>query len=81
MSDLLAEGVQVVRSAEESLRELMQTAVREGQYDRVTVLASWAELLSRIPDDNNATSYEGPKKEMHRKTFGLAVSVGEIVDG
>ena len=56
MSDLLAEGVQVVRSAEESLRDLMQTAVREGQYDRVTVLASWAELLSRIPDEVNRSS-------------------------
>lgn len=48
MSDLLAKGAEVVRAAESSLRELIQTAVVEGQYDRVAVLARWAEQLAQI---------------------------------
>lgn len=48
MDDLLAKGVNVVRAAEASLRGLMQTAVQEGQYERVAILARWAEQLSQI---------------------------------
>jgi hypothetical protein len=54
MSDVLAEGEGVVRAAEASLRDLMQVAVRDGQYDRVAVLARWAEQLSRITGNGAA---------------------------
>lgn len=48
MVEIIAEADRVVRAAEAALCKLMQTGVREGQYDRVAVLARWAEQLSQI---------------------------------
>lgn len=48
MTDLIAKGVKAARTAEAALRDLMQTAVRDGQYESVAVLARWAEQLAQI---------------------------------
>lgn len=48
MNDVIASARAVVRTAEASLRALMQDAVSDGQYDRVAVLAGWAERLAQI---------------------------------
>lgn len=48
MCDSLTKAVEVVRKAEGELRELIQSAVDTGAYDRVAVLARWAEQLSQI---------------------------------
>lgn len=60
MNNLLAEGADVVRSAEASLRQLIQSAVNERQYDRVAVLARWAEQLAQVARNGSAHSATGP---------------------
>lgn len=53
-------ALDVVRNAEGALRELMQSAVDAGEYNRVAVLARWAEQLSQI-GVNGADSVNGAK--------------------
>jgi hypothetical protein len=52
MNDVVAKGVEVVRMAEASLRELIQTAVNDGQYDHVATLARLAEQLAQIRNND-----------------------------
>lgn len=47
MNDLLSRGAAVLQTAESSLRQLMQTAVETAQYDRLEVLARWADQIAR----------------------------------
>lgn len=52
MTDVLGKGADIVRSAESSLRELLQLAAAERQYDRAAILARWADQVSRITGSN-----------------------------
>jgi hypothetical protein len=56
MSDAIAQGVKVIQTAETALRDLMQDAVSNGQYEQVAVLARWAEQLSQLGANGSSSS-------------------------
>lgn len=67
MNDVLTSGIKAVRSAERQLRELLQQASAEGQYDRVTKLARWAEQLSQIGANGSASLDSPPQSRSSKK--------------
>ena len=73
MIDLLAEGRNVIRAAESSLRDCLKSAVTEGQYDRVAVLARWAEQLALIlANEHNGTVNTGVFAGAERGAYSRA---------
>ncbi|MEI7601600.1 MAG: hypothetical protein WCJ41_20075 [Aestuariivirga sp.] len=74
MIDALPEGRNIIHAAESSLRECMKSAVAEGRYEHVTVLARWAEQLAGIiATGRNGGANDAPRLAMARRGASLRV--------
>jgi hypothetical protein len=71
MNDSLKKAQEVVANAERALRQLIQAAVDAGEYDRVAVLARWAEQLSQI-GVNGAAAVTASSAETRRSNGAIS---------
>jgi hypothetical protein len=58
--DILAAARVVLREAEEHLRELLAEAAKNGRYEDLAVMASWAQQVAMICEENRASSELSP---------------------
>ena len=75
--DIQKRAVDLLRGTERSLRDLMKTALSQGDYASLSHMANWAEQLRLISENAGPPSGDHPANNGHRDSPGSGAASSE----